>query len=86
MSNKWSISGQNYILAKWLQQILKWQRTQLVPQLTRKLLTTGTGVTGDLIGPIPSLNVYSAFDVLMIVHEAPSLTISLLGSFGHGVA
>lgn len=54
--------------------------------LTWRLLTTGTGVTGVLTGPMPSKNVYSALSVLIIVHEAPSFIISLLASFGHGVA
>ena len=54
--------------------------------LTCKLLTTGTGVTGCFTGPIPSKNVYSALSVLIIVHDAPSFTISLFASFGHGVA
>lgn len=54
--------------------------------LTCKLLTTGTGVTGDFTGPMPSKNVYSALSVLIIVQEAPSFIISLLGSFGQGVA
>lgn len=54
--------------------------------LTCKLVTTGTGDTGDLTGPIPSKNVYSALSVLIIVHEAPSFIISLFGSLGQGVA
>lgn len=61
-------------------------REEMRKLLTCKLLTTGTGETGDLTGPIPSKNVYSALSVLIIVQDAPSLIISLLGSLGQGVA
>jgi len=44
------------------------------------------GVTGSLVGPIPSHHEYSALSVLIIVQHAPSLIISLFGSFGHSVA
>ena len=54
--------------------------------LTWSRLTVGTGVIGDPTGPIPSQNVYSAQSVLIIVHEAPSLIISLDAPLGHGVA
>lgn len=43
-------------------------------------------MTGFDVGPIPSQNVYSALSVLIIVQEAPSFIISLLGSLGQGVA
>ena len=43
-------------------------------------------MTGDKLGPIPSQNVYSADSVLIIVQDAPSFIISLLVSFGQGVA
>lgn len=61
-------------------------REEMRKLLTCKLFTTGTGDTGDLTGPIPSKNVYSALSVLIIVQDAPSLIISLLGSLGQGVA
>lgn len=61
-------------------------RGEMSKPLTCKLLTTGTGETGDLTGPIPSKNVYSALSVLIIVQDAPSLIISLFGSLGQGVA
>ena len=54
--------------------------------LTMRLWTMGTGVTQVCAGPIASKNVYSALSVLMIVHEAPSLIMSLFGSLAHGVA
>jgi len=43
-------------------------------------------VMGDNTGPMASQNVYSAQSVLIIVHEAPSLIISLDALLGHGVA
>ena len=55
-------------------------------ELTCNECTIGTGVTERLTGPMPSKNVYSALSVLIIVHDAPSLTISRFGSRGHGVA
>jgi len=54
--------------------------------LTSSRLTVGTGVIGDPTAPMPSQNVYSAQSVLIIVHEAPSLIMSLDTPLGHGVA
>ena len=54
--------------------------------LTSSRFTVGTGVIGDHTGPMPSQNVYSAQSVLIIVHEAPSLIVSLDALLEHGVA
>ena len=53
--------------------------------ITLKTLTTGTGVIGSLVGPIPSHHEYSALSVLIIVQQAPSFIVSLLVSLGQGV-
>ena len=47
---------------------------------------TGIGVTGSEDGPILSHQEYFASSVLIIVQQAPSFLISLLGSLEHPVA
>ena len=60
--------------------------TDVVNSLTCSECTLGIGVIPALAGPMASKKEYSTLSVEMMVHCAPSLSISLIGCLGHGVA